>query len=407
MSRSRGERCVTSRSPIVIRPPVTSSRPAIIRSSVDLPQPDGPTSTRNSPLSIVRSTSSTARTPPLNSFVTCSSADLRHAVSLLMLDLTARPIIWQSRRCCKRSLKSFSEILCRSSEPTTPTLTTVARLANVSVASASRVLNGIKTNPETLAARVARRPRRSATSRTPPPAASARAARARSRSRCRTSRTPSTRRWSASIQQVARASGSRLILHSTERRRRRRARRSSRDLQAALRRRADPLSRCEFTDAHARRSTGAAVPVVVIGKPHEGRAGRHRARELAPRRRGGRAPPARRRPPADRVRQRARAHGARDRRASSATSTGCARCGLERDDALDRGRRRLHDRRRAARPSSACSPATTPGRDLLRERPARARRAERAARRGPRRAARRRARRHGQHEPLAPSPGRP
>ena len=33
----------------------------------------------------------------------------------------------------------------------TPTITTVARLANVSVASASRVLNGIKTNPDTLA----------------------------------------------------------------------------------------------------------------------------------------------------------------------------------------------------------------------------------------------------------------
>ena len=32
-----------------------------------------------------------------------------------------------------------------------PTITTVARLANVSIASASRVLNGIRTSPETLA----------------------------------------------------------------------------------------------------------------------------------------------------------------------------------------------------------------------------------------------------------------
>ena len=32
-----------------------------------------------------------------------------------------------------------------------PTITTVARLANVSVASASRVLNGIRTSPDTLA----------------------------------------------------------------------------------------------------------------------------------------------------------------------------------------------------------------------------------------------------------------
>jgi hypothetical protein len=49
------------------------SRPAIIRSSVDLPQPDGPTRTMNSPLSIVRLTSSTARTSPSYTFPTCSS----------------------------------------------------------------------------------------------------------------------------------------------------------------------------------------------------------------------------------------------------------------------------------------------------------------------------------------------
>ena len=44
-----------------------------MRSSVDLPQPDGPTSTMNSPSSIVRLTSSTAVTLPANSFVMCSS----------------------------------------------------------------------------------------------------------------------------------------------------------------------------------------------------------------------------------------------------------------------------------------------------------------------------------------------
>ena len=41
---------------------VTFSSPAIIRSSVDLPQPDGPTSTMNSPSATVSETSSTART---------------------------------------------------------------------------------------------------------------------------------------------------------------------------------------------------------------------------------------------------------------------------------------------------------------------------------------------------------
>src|SRR5690349_20749451 len=72
MSRLRGARSVTSRSPIQISPLETSSRPAIIRSSVDLPQPDGPTRTRNSPSPISSDTSSTAVTLP-NVFVTCSS----------------------------------------------------------------------------------------------------------------------------------------------------------------------------------------------------------------------------------------------------------------------------------------------------------------------------------------------
>ena len=56
MSRSPGARLLTTRSPMRIAPPVTLSRPAIIRSSVDLPQPDGPTSTANSPSSMSTST---------------------------------------------------------------------------------------------------------------------------------------------------------------------------------------------------------------------------------------------------------------------------------------------------------------------------------------------------------------
>src|SRR5216684_2734936 len=74
MSRSGGASSVTSTSPIEIVPSVISSRPAIIRRSVDFPQPDGPTRTMNSPSAIVRLTSSTARTPPANAFVTCSSS---------------------------------------------------------------------------------------------------------------------------------------------------------------------------------------------------------------------------------------------------------------------------------------------------------------------------------------------
>src|SRR5688572_15511512 len=55
MSRERGGRSLTTVPPIAISPPVISSRPAIIRSSVDLPQPEGPTKTTNSPERIARS----------------------------------------------------------------------------------------------------------------------------------------------------------------------------------------------------------------------------------------------------------------------------------------------------------------------------------------------------------------
>ena len=43
--------------PIFSSPPVMSSSPAIMRSSVDLPQPEGPTKTQNSPCAMCRFTS--------------------------------------------------------------------------------------------------------------------------------------------------------------------------------------------------------------------------------------------------------------------------------------------------------------------------------------------------------------
>src|SRR5690348_9974364 len=52
MSRSLGWTLLTTRSPIEIVPEVMFSSPASMRNRVDLPQPDGPTRTTNSPSSI-------------------------------------------------------------------------------------------------------------------------------------------------------------------------------------------------------------------------------------------------------------------------------------------------------------------------------------------------------------------
>src|SRR5688500_15778553 len=55
---------LTSASPMVMRPVVFCSSPAIIRSVVVLPQPEGPSSVRNSPASTFRLTRSTASAAP-------------------------------------------------------------------------------------------------------------------------------------------------------------------------------------------------------------------------------------------------------------------------------------------------------------------------------------------------------
>jgi hypothetical protein len=57
MSRSAGSSLsLTTRPPMAISPPVISSSPATMRSSVLLPQPEGPTMTMNSPSAISAST---------------------------------------------------------------------------------------------------------------------------------------------------------------------------------------------------------------------------------------------------------------------------------------------------------------------------------------------------------------
>jgi LacI family transcriptional regulator len=152
-------------------------------------------------------------------------------------------------------------------EPDPPTLTTVARLANVSIASASRVINGIKTNPETLARVTA-----AAEAVGYVPNAAARSLRSRRTGQIAFAMpdvaNPVYTAMVGSIQQVARANGSRLILHST-----------FRDIDDELgfladlkQRYVDGLILCslEFTDAHAAAVAGATVPVAVIGNTSKG-----------------------------------------------------------------------------------------------------------------------------------------
>ena len=148
-----------------------------------------------------------------------------------------------------------------------------------------------------------------------------------------------------------------------------------------------------------RRAERAAAPVVVIGAPPRARAVDTVRAYSRKRRRRRRPPPARGRPAADRVRQRPAAHGARLGAAPR----------LPRRAALVRARaRRRADARSpttswsspAARAAERLLDARDAGRDPLRQRPARGRRARGAARCRARRArATSRVVGHGQHAP--------
>jgi LacI family transcriptional regulator len=148
-----------------------------------------------------------------------------------------------------------------------PTITTVARLANVSVASASRVLNGIRTSPDTFA-----RVTEAAEVVGYVPNAAARSLRSR-----RTGQiafavpdigNPVYTSMVGSIQDVVRSRGWRLMLHSTGA--------DAEDELAMVRdlkhRFADGLilASLHLTDAHSDELRRAAVPVVVIGQPTRG-----------------------------------------------------------------------------------------------------------------------------------------
>ena len=148
-----------------------------------------------------------------------------------------------------------------------PTLATVAKLANVSVASASRVINGIKTNPETM-----QRVREAAAAVGYVPNAAARSLRSRRTGQIAFAMpdvsNPVYTAMVGSIANVARSKGSRLILHSTDG--------DAGDelgfLEDLRQRYVDGLIlvSLEFTERHAQAVENAAVPVVVIGNPGKG-----------------------------------------------------------------------------------------------------------------------------------------
>lgn len=148
-----------------------------------------------------------------------------------------------------------------------PTITTVARLANVSVASASRVLNGIRTSPDTFA-----RVTEAADAVGYVPNAAARSLRSRRTGQIAFAMpdvgNPVYTTMVSSIQDVARTRGWRLLLHSTGA--------DAEDELAMVRdlkhRFVDGLilASLHLTDAHADELRHAAAPVVVIGQPTKG-----------------------------------------------------------------------------------------------------------------------------------------
>src|SRR6476660_3762344 len=70
--------------PMMMWPEVGASRPDIMRRSVVLPQPDGPSSAKNSFWSMSKETSSTALTPPGKILVTLRSAMIASAIVLTL-----------------------------------------------------------------------------------------------------------------------------------------------------------------------------------------------------------------------------------------------------------------------------------------------------------------------------------
>src|SRR5689334_23179962 len=85
MSRACTGTCVMSSPPTRMRPASGSSKPAIMRNVVVLPQPDGPSSAKNSPGCTIRSTRSTTRVLPSKLFSMASRRTSRARVEGLFM----------------------------------------------------------------------------------------------------------------------------------------------------------------------------------------------------------------------------------------------------------------------------------------------------------------------------------
>ena len=77
MPRCRAGTCCMARPPMRMAPAVGVSKPASIIRQVVLPEPDGPSRVRNSPLRICRSRSRTTRVRPSKLLLMCSNSNIR------------------------------------------------------------------------------------------------------------------------------------------------------------------------------------------------------------------------------------------------------------------------------------------------------------------------------------------
>ena len=114
MPRFDGGTSLTTSPPILSVPLVMSSSPAISRSSVDFPQPEGPTKTTNSPSSISRSTPLITSTVPKD-FLTWLSSTAVIAIVLghqPFTDPASRPRI--RKRCSERNTTSGTRMVMKA-----------------------------------------------------------------------------------------------------------------------------------------------------------------------------------------------------------------------------------------------------------------------------------------------------